>query len=139
VIKLAFIAALLIGTCAFAPPDGAIPMRVPAHYREVWDSAQACTHRSGDFARVKWYVMPGNSFPTDDGAAIGLWGEPHTITIAGDWMTTDWVVKHEMIHDLTHLRHDGEGGRPGPRDSLVWGRMCHAMWGFQPRDTSYVP
>jgi hypothetical protein len=137
--KLAFVLALVIATCAFAPPDGATPMRVPPTYRAIWDSAQACTGTRGDFAQVQWLVHPGNSFPSRDGAAIGMWTPPHTITIAVEWMTTDWVVKHEMIHELTRLRHDGTGLQPGPRDSLVWGKQCHAMWGFQPRDTNYVP
>jgi hypothetical protein len=135
--KLVALGLLTFLTCAFAPTD-AVRFNPPPHYREVWRTAEACTGKTADFDKVTWYEMPGNSFSTPDGSSIGWW-EGHTITIAHDWKTTDWLIKHEAIHEITRLKHDDRNGKPGPRDTLIWGKQCAAMWGFQPRDTSYVP
>jgi len=135
--RIILFAAIIFGSCAFAPEDIA-RFTPPAHYREIWDSAEACTGKTADYNKVIWFEVPGNSFSTPDGTAIGYW-DGHTITIAHDWLTTDWVIKHEMIHEITRLTHDRVQGKPGPRDTLIWGEHCHAMWGFQPRDTTYKP
>lgn len=135
--KLLSLACVVFATCAFAPSE-TYPFAPPAHYREIWAEAEACTGVQGDFDKVLWYEEPGNSFPTPTGAAIGYWSG-HTITIAHDWRTTDWVVKHEEIHELTRFTHDGTPSEPGPRDIQVWGKQCHAMWGFQPIDSTYRP
>jgi hypothetical protein len=135
VIKIAAIAAMVFATCAFAPPDGTEGFTPPERYREIWQEAQACTGLSGDFDRVAWYVVPGNNWPCDEkGKCIGQWRQPHTILIAEAWQNIDWVVKHEMIHDLTGLSHDG-----GERDKQIWGRQCHAMWGWLDTDPTYRP
>lgn len=128
---------VLFGTCAFSPGEDAQPWTPPEHYREIWDSAQACTGKHGDYDRITWLRFEGRAFecrkkggPT----AIGCWAGPHTIIIASDWANIDWVPKHEMIHDLTGLTHDG-----GDRDRLIWGKRCHAMWGWLDTDSTYRP
>ena len=133
--KLGALVLLVFSTCAWLfepipPGEGWTP---PAHYRAIWDSAQACTGKRGNFDRIVWYRMPGNNFPYKDGSAIASWTRPHAITIAVEWQTTDWVVKHEMIHDLLQMAHNAEDLRE------IWGKKCHATWGFQPLDSSYVP
>jgi hypothetical protein len=134
--KIGAIAALAFATCAWlfepAPPPGE-QMTPPEHFRAIWDSAQACTNTHGDFNRVTWYQVAGNSFSGDAGPAIGTWYPPHSIAIAREWLTTDWVVKHEMIHDLLQDGHTEEERK------RIWGRQCHATWGYQPIDSSYVP
>jgi hypothetical protein len=128
--KIALAFGLLVGTCAFAPPDGTVRFTPPAHYREIWKEAEACTGKHGDFDRVEWYVVEGKMFTSSSGsAAIGEWHSPHNILIASEWRTTDWVVRHEMIHDLTRLAHDG-----GARDVQIWGIQCHSMWGWLATD-----
>lgn len=129
------LAAVMVGNCAFAPPDGTEEFAPPAHYREIWQDAEKCTGKSGDFNRVHWYVVPGHDFKADGIVAIGHWSTPHDILIAQDWLTTDWVIRHEMIHDLTRLAHDH-----GPRDIQIWGVQCHAMWGWlESSDSTYKP
>lgn len=109
------------------------PFTPPADYRVIWDSAEVCSGVPGDFNRVTWYVTPGNSFDGPDGYVIGRWTAPHSITIAHDWLTTDWVVKHEMIHDLL------QEGHTEAQRIQIWGKQCHATWGYQPQDTLYIP
>lgn len=135
-IKLALLALMLVLTCAFAPPDGTTRFTPPAHYREIWHQAELCSGTHGDFNRVNWYVVPGKQFTSsNDTPAIGEWHRPHDILIASDWLTTDWVIRHEMIHDLTKLPHDG-----GPRDVQIWGIQCHSMWGYlESDDPGYKP
>lgn len=125
----------MAGTCATGPvpspyPVGSSPIVPPAHYRAIWKQAEACSGKHGDFDRVTWYVVPGQSFSsTTNTPAIGEWLKPHSILISQDWMGTDWVVRHEMVHDLTGLPHDG-----GARDIQIWGIQCQAMWGFLASD-----
>lgn len=119
---------LALATCAaLFEPNGLIRFTPPDHYREIWDSAEACTGAHGNFNHVVWYVLPGNSFPAPTGTAIGYWQRPNRIYLAHDWLGTDWVIKHEMIHDLIHMGHSGTVA-----DTILWGIRCHAMWGYQP-------
>lgn len=120
---------LVFGTCAFAPPEGIERFTPPLHYRQIWEDAEKCSGKTGDFNKVHWYVVPGRSFRADGVDAIGHWHTPHDIAIASEWLTTDWVVRHEMVHELTRLPHDN-----GPRDIQIWGRQCHAMWGWLASD-----
>lgn len=133
--KVSVIAALVLSTCGwlFEPIPIGEHWNPPSHYRAIWDSAQACTGRRGDFDRITWYVVAGNSFSTKDGYAIGRWTRPHSISLSMDWATTDWVVKHEMIHDLLQRGHDEDDRHK------IWGEQCRATWGYQPRDTLYRP
>jgi hypothetical protein len=134
--KLAAVLLLVFVTCAFAPPDGAREWTPPEDYREIWKEAEACTGKRGNFDRIQWMQIPGRSFDCDGKGIsdIGCWQKPHTITIASDWVNIRWVAKHEMIHDLTGYRHDG-----GPRDIQIWGKQCHAMWGYLDTDSTYKP
>lgn len=134
--KVVALALIALTTCAFAPPEGTERFSPPAHYREIWKEAEACTGKRGDFDRVDWSVVEGKTFRSSNGTpAIGEWHSPHHILIASDWLTTDWVIRHEMIHDLTHLPHDN-----GPRDIQIWGIQCHSMWGWlQSPDPTYRP
>lgn len=141
--RFAGVCALALASCAtlgwIAPKPYVTghptPMVVPSlqRYQAIWATAEACTHTHGDLTRVRWQTMPGNYFSTKDGPAIGAWESPHTITIAVDWLTTDWVLKHEMIHDLLQQGHT-------PVElSVIWGHFCQATWGYQPRDPTYRP
>lgn len=128
---LAF-AGLVAMTCALEP-DGAVPMDTPAHYREIWKQAEACSGLTGDFDRVRWNIVLGHDFPCNSGKCIGEWHRPHTITIASDWVTTDWVVRHEILHDLVNSGH-------WPGDTVLWGVKCHATWGWlESSDPNYRP
>jgi hypothetical protein len=138
VLKLTLVAFLALTTCAFlfGPdlPDGSEHFTPPEAYREIWAEAQKCTEREGDFDRLQWYIVPGHDFPCPSGRCIGEWIPPHGIAIAEEWKTTAWVIKHEMVHDLTGWSHDR-----GPRDRWMWGERCRATWGWLPQDSTYKP
>ena len=136
--KMAGAALLILGACAslFGPdlPDDTQGFIPPPVYREIWAEAEKCSGFKGDFDRVSWYIVPGHDFKCSSGRCIGEWSPPHAISIADDWKSTAWVVKHEIIHELTGYSHDN-----GPRDRQLWGIQCQATWGYLPRDSSYVP
>lgn len=102
---------LLLSGCraVFAPGD-AVAFDPPPSYRLWWSSVEACAGRSGDFDRVTWYRLPGRSFQADGRAVIGRWEPPHRIYLAADWTDNDFVVRHEMLHDL--LGHAGHPDHP---------------------------
>jgi hypothetical protein len=131
-VKILALGLLTLAMCGLAPPEGPRPFRAPDHYREVWRQAEACSGKTGDYDRVKWHVIPGPAFPCKVGKCIGEWNQPHEITIAGDFQNTDWVIRHEILHDLV--------GSHYPGDTLLWGVACKATWGWLVSDDSlYVP
>jgi len=113
--KRIWLAVLLTG-CAFMPED-AVPFEPPALYHDLWDSAQACTGRRGDFSQLRFFVVEGISFDTPQGPATG-WTEGTTITLASEWVDHPLVVKHELIHAL------GIDGHP----YVPFVDPCHATW-----------
>ena len=67
-------------------------------YRGWWETVEACSSRSGDFDRVRWYeademVIRGKS-------VLGFWEPPHDITISNALKEEASIVRHEMLHDL---------------------------------------
>ena len=91
--------ALLVAACAFEPP-GATPFDPPATYRGLWDSAQSCTGRRGAYTGLRFFIVPGRSFPTPESERAVGHTDGQTIYIAEDWADHPMVVKHEMIHAL---------------------------------------
>jgi hypothetical protein len=136
--KIAALLVLVTATCAWLTgpnlPENTQGYVPPAAYREIWKEAEACSGFTGDFDRVQWYIVPGHDFKCPSGRCIGEWSPPHAISIADEWKNIAWVVKHEMVHELTGYSHDD-----GPRDKQVWGIQCQATWGYLPKDTLYVP
>lgn len=51
------------------------------------------------FDRIEWRQAHTIEHP-DRGKALGLWTKPHRITIRQDQVHSEFVVKHEMVHDL---------------------------------------
>lgn len=107
-------------------PGASLMDSPPAHAMIQHDSAQMCSGKHNEFADITWLRVQGHDFRNPSKPkerVIGLWMAPHTIYIASEWLTTDWVLRHEMVHDLLRRGHwDG--------DSTVFGRQCHAMWGY---------
>jgi hypothetical protein len=134
--KIVVLLALSSLTCAwlFEPIPLGEEWTPPPVYREIWKEAEACTGKRGNFDRVRWGLVAGKEFDCNGKGAIGCWTKPHQIAIANDWKNIQWVVKHEMIHDLMQLSHDG-----GERDIQIWGKQCHAMWGYLDNDPNYRP
>ena len=112
--RLAGIALMALG-CAPATlspsslPDGAVSFTAPAEYRVWWASTEACSGLSGDFDQIGWYAVPGAStMDTEIGEKVGIWASQDgqsTITIAGEYLDNELVIRHEMLHEL--LDRDG--------------------------------
>jgi hypothetical protein len=98
------------GESAYPPPD---------QYRIWWEKTQACSGLSGDFDRVRWEVVPGQSFRCGGGQCAGHWQSDHHIFIASDYTDHEMVVRHEMLHDLI-----GHSGHPNP----PFGEGCPLTW-----------
>jgi hypothetical protein len=130
-IRLPLVAfAVLLGACGF-DPAGSQPWEPPAVYREWWDKTQACSGLSGNFDRVEWMIVPGESFPCSSGKCVGHWDPGHTIFLASEWSMHEMVVRHEMLHDLMR-----RSGHPDP----PFGNGCPLTWETWPsRQASAAP
>ena len=70
----------------------------PAEYRSLWETVEACSSQSGDFDLVEWYEA--NAIVIDGEVVLGFWEAPHDITVVNTAKENDFVVRHEMLHDL---------------------------------------
>jgi hypothetical protein len=61
------------------------------------------------FAQIHWHSAVDIYNSTDGLHALGLWVEPHRITLRTDRVFDSLVVKHELVHDV--LR---DGDHPPP-------------------------
>jgi hypothetical protein len=104
--------------CGF-DPEGDVPMAPPAVYREWWAKTESCSGRTGDFARLRWSVIEGYSFPCSSGDCAGHWRTNHHVFLASEWVMDEMVVRHEMLHDLL-----GKPGHPDP----PFGIGCPLTW-----------
>lgn len=141
---------IAIATCAVAPGDIEPTRWTPAAAQlattvDMWaaqyHAAEKCSGKKGDAARIRFYVVPGKDFRCPTGRCIG-WTSitTHSIYIAAEWITTAWVFRHEALHEITGWGHDtGDDGTPGPRDVALWGKACHASWGFLEGSPGYRP
>ncbi|HEY6007221.1 MAG TPA: hypothetical protein VIU40_02790 [Geobacteraceae bacterium] len=110
------------GTPSTFQPAGAVQVTPDSVWLNGYAQAEKCVGLEGDVAAVTWFVVPGRSFKDTEGNEdIGLWVEPHSIFIAGDYKNFEWVATHESLHDLL---------RSGVHPKEVFGTLCHAMWGY---------
>ena len=113
----------------------AVSFHPPRAYEAAYLLDVACTGLTAPraFNAIHWYEVPGLNFKdslvpdtTERKVALaGEWVGPDTIYVAREWVNT-WVPRHEMLHYLT---------QSGAHDTTVFGRQCHAMWGFLPADS----
>lgn len=91
----------LLFTCRLPfVPNEAEPFVPPPIYATWWSRTEQCHHIYKNMNLVDWYVMPGASFIDPTGKiSIGYHDHLH-ITLAGDYMYTEWTVRHEMLHAL---------------------------------------
>ncbi|HEU5169533.1 MAG TPA: hypothetical protein VFU46_03285 [Gemmatimonadales bacterium] len=111
-------AVVLLAGCSFAP-EGDAPMEAPAEYRAWFARTEACSGREGDFDRIRWHVVDGESFECPSGRCVGRWNNSHDIYIASVYVRHELVVRHEMLHELL--------GRPGHPDP-PFGTGCPLTW-----------
>ena len=67
-------------------------------YQGWWETVEACSSKSGDLGRVRWYeasemVVRGES-------VLGLWEPHHDITVLNTLKEEAPILRHEMLHDL---------------------------------------
>ncbi len=110
--------ATLLAACGF-DPAGSQSWEPPAIYREWWAATEACSGLSGNFDRVEWMIVPGESFECASGQCVGHWDPDHKIFIADEWKEHEMVVRHEMLHDLMR-----RSGHPNP----PFGIGCPLTW-----------
>lgn len=110
--------AALAGCSSFTPTNDT-PYTPPAEYRKWFDETQACSGLTGDFDRIKWFVVDGTEFDCPSGKCVGRWNSDHDIFIASSWVDNELVVRHEMLHDLI-----GHPGHPDP----PFGSPCPLTW-----------
>ncbi len=90
----------------FLAPRGAEPFVPYPAYQAAWVTVEKCSGKTGDFARVRWFVVPGAGFACENAAGwcVGLWHAPHDIYLteaaARDSATAFLAVRHEILHDL---------------------------------------
>jgi hypothetical protein len=116
-LSLVVFATLLAG-CGF-DPAGSQSWEPPAVYKEWWAKTEACSGLSGNFDRVDWTIVPGESFHCSSGDCVGHWDPGHKIFLASEWSMHEMVVRHEMLHDLMRRR-----GHPSP----PFGKGCPLTW-----------
>lgn len=94
---------LLFVLFACRPTVVALPLKpVPPVYAQWWLEVENCSHLHGVFKRLRWYVLPGESFACSVvpfGSCLGLWWR-HRIVLAHARLQDPVTVKHEMLHDL---------------------------------------
>jgi len=105
-----------------ANDDTVVPFTAPALYDSLWSRVEACSHLSGDFQRIHWFVA-GRATPNaawsipcpSQVSCAGYWIAPDTIVLARWYALYDEAshfrtVRHEMLHDL--LQGDAEHQSP---------------------------
>jgi hypothetical protein len=108
-----------LGGCSPYEPSDARPIDPPAGFVTWWQKTEDCSGRTGDFQRVRWFVVPGDMFECPGGECVGHWQDPHHIYISEAWIDNELVVRHEMLHDLL-----GRPGHPNP----PFGQGCPLTW-----------
>src|SRR5262250_1798740 len=79
-ITLALGLVVLAGTgCSSFEPTGDHAMAAPSQYRAWFAKTQACSGLTGDFDRIKWYVVDGQDFDCPSGRCVGRWNSDHSI------------------------------------------------------------
>ena len=115
--------ATLLAACGF-DPAGSQPWEPPAVYREWWAATESCSGLSGEFERVEWMIVPGESFECASGRCVGHWEPRHRIWLAAEWTGHEMVVRHEILHELMR-----RSGHPDP----PFGNGCPLTWETWPQ------
>jgi hypothetical protein len=117
---------LAVSACGTEPtplPAGAEQVAALPDYQTWWSRTEACSGLQGQFSNLKFYQVPGvATFNSSVGTVVGLWsknGSENVITVAGDYLDNELVVRHEMLHAL--LEREGH-----PPEYFV--QKCGLTW-----------
>ena len=58
--------------CSRFEPEEYRPYAPGAEIRAWWDEDVACSGRQGNFDRIRWFVVPGESFECPGGTCVAL-------------------------------------------------------------------
>jgi hypothetical protein len=99
------VAALLLSACAPEPtlPVGAVRFDPPERFRTLWAETEACSRRQRPFDNVRWYQVPDMWEVTMyDGRQVAAFYDLRRdlVVIAGAYMTSDPLIKHESLHAI---------------------------------------
>jgi hypothetical protein len=107
-VALALVGCGQSATEPLARPD-AVEFTPPAVYATLYAEMAACAGIEGDFARVRWFRVPGGPrwISTATGTEVaGEWWRPHDIYISEPHAelknpdTSSQIILHEILHEL---------------------------------------
>lgn len=84
-------------------PSTAVALYPPAPYRLWWALTESCSRLTGNFDRVRWYVVPGGDRINVNGQLYdGEWfPQSNRIVLATPSIFRGGLVRHEILHALT--------------------------------------
>lgn len=95
---------LLLAGCTgedpWGPVGAVVPFAPPPEYRTYYAAMEACSGRTGDFDAISWWLADSLRTPPGELVTKGEWEAPHTIRLRRGYEGNDWIVDHEMLHDL---------------------------------------
>lgn len=102
--------ASMVTACGFVPEDGE-PFDPPPVFDQWWLATEQCAGQQHDPTGVSWFTVTGAAFscPSESSLCAGWWTPDRQIYIADEWLEVEWLIRHEMMHDIT-----GGGGHPSP-------------------------
>ena len=100
--------ALSAAACSTEPTpvqiEGAQAVAALPDYQAWWSATEQCSGLRGNFRELEFYQVPNvSSFSSPIGTVVGLWnqsGPANRITLAGNYLDNELVVRHEMLHAL---------------------------------------
>lgn len=78
---------------------GALEVTPPVVYVQWYAELENCTGRRGTFDELRWFVVPRWTL-VPGRHVFGLALPNHRIVLAAGMESQEWLVKHEMLHDL---------------------------------------
>ena len=97
----------LVACSDLTAPTDVEPFEPPPIYTVWWHELETCTGHTADMGRITWFKTPGGFDPGDGDYHHGIWTPPHNIYLDANLMDVEWLVKHEMLHDLVDgAKHD---------------------------------
>jgi hypothetical protein len=78
---------------------GAVEVTPPVVYARWYADLERCTGRRGTFDELRWFVVPRWTL-VPGRHVFGRALPNHRIVLAAGMESQEWLVKHEMLHDL---------------------------------------
>ena len=105
---------VLLVACSSPVASSATRVEPLPQYAQWWTEVQMCSGKDGVFPLIRWWSMPGSQWVDEErGRPVVGWASGNDIIIAEAFLSTGWVVKHEMLHVLG-FRHPGHTGGEYP-------------------------